>query len=103
MEFPYVLSLHHQSVPNVFDKHCSGLSVRLENEHLGNIDQYRVTREVPLPYTYEDHSHESDGDEDDGADEGEDEWRRGGGTKGELCSKLGTRPVASCTAAYILV
>ncbi|KAJ7892874.1 EXS family-domain-containing protein [Mycena olivaceomarginata] len=24
---------------------------RLENEHLGNIDQYRVTREVPLPYT----------------------------------------------------
>ena len=49
----------------LFDKHCSGLSVRLENEHLGNIDQYRVTREVPLPYTYEDHSHESDGDEDD--------------------------------------
>ncbi|KAH9941793.1 EXS-domain-containing protein, partial [Epithele typhae] len=39
--------------------------LRLENEHLGNIDQYRVTREVPLPYTYEDHSHESDGDEDD--------------------------------------
>lgn len=26
------------------------LSVRLENEHLGNMDQYRVTREVPLPY-----------------------------------------------------
>ncbi|KAJ7276062.1 hypothetical protein B0H12DRAFT_1065762 [Mycena haematopus] len=24
---------------------------RLENEHLGNVDQYRVTREVPLPYT----------------------------------------------------
>ncbi|KAJ6588943.1 EXS family-domain-containing protein [Mycena capillaripes] len=23
---------------------------RLENEHLGNVDQYRVTREVPLPY-----------------------------------------------------
>jgi hypothetical protein len=22
----------------------------LENEHLGNVDQYRVTREVPLPY-----------------------------------------------------
>ena len=39
--------------------------MRLENEHLGNIDQYRVTREVPLPYTYDDHSHESDGDEDD--------------------------------------
>ena len=27
------------------------LLVRLENEHIGNIDQYRVTREVPLPYT----------------------------------------------------
>lgn len=25
--------------------------VRLENEHLGNVDQYRVTREVPLPYS----------------------------------------------------
>ena len=24
---------------------------RLENEHIGNMDQYRVTREVPLPYT----------------------------------------------------
>ncbi|KAL1730576.1 EXS family-domain-containing protein, partial [Schizophyllum commune] len=24
---------------------------RLENEHLGNMDQYRVTREVPLPYS----------------------------------------------------
>ncbi|KAK7012689.1 signal transduction protein [Favolaschia claudopus] len=23
---------------------------RLENEHLGNVDQYRVTREVPFPY-----------------------------------------------------
>ena len=39
--------------------------MRLENEHLGNIDQYRVTREVPLPYSYDDHSHDSDGDEDD--------------------------------------
>ncbi|KAM5537632.1 hypothetical protein V8D89_008710 [Ganoderma adspersum] len=41
--------------------------LRLENEHLGNIDQYRVTREVPLPYTHEDHSHESDGDDEDDA------------------------------------
>ena len=38
---------------------------RLENEHLGNMDQYRVTREVPLPYTFDDHSHETDVDEDD--------------------------------------
>ncbi|PIL23311.1 transporter [Ganoderma sinense ZZ0214-1] len=41
--------------------------LRLENEHLGNIDQYRVTREVPLPYTHEDHSHDSDGDDEDDA------------------------------------
>jgi len=27
---------------------------RLENEHIGNMDQYRVTREVPLPYTFQD-------------------------------------------------
>ncbi|KAF5353642.1 hypothetical protein D9757_013185 [Collybiopsis confluens] len=26
---------------------------RLENEHLGNMDQYRVTREVPLPYSFD--------------------------------------------------
>lgn len=50
-------------------------TVRLENEHLGNIDQYRVTREVPLPYTYDNHSHESDGDEDD-----EGSQRSGGGS-----------------------
>jgi len=25
---------------------------RLENEHLGNMDQYRVIREVPLPYSF---------------------------------------------------
>ncbi|KAH7913118.1 EXS-domain-containing protein [Hygrophoropsis aurantiaca] len=44
---------------------------RLENEHLGNMDQYRVTREVPLPYHFdtgnsngEDEDDEVDGDED---------------------------------------
>jgi hypothetical protein len=26
------------------------LSVRVETEHLGNADAYRVTREIPLPY-----------------------------------------------------
>ncbi|CAE6461998.1 unnamed protein product [Rhizoctonia solani] len=25
---------------------------RLENEHIGNADQYRVTREIPLPYAF---------------------------------------------------
>ncbi|KAF5357202.1 hypothetical protein D9756_006620 [Leucocoprinus leucothites] len=37
---------------------------RLENEHLGNMDQYRVTREVPLPYTF-DTNHRGDYDGDD--------------------------------------
>ncbi|TCD67423.1 hypothetical protein EIP91_012395 [Steccherinum ochraceum] len=37
---------------------------RLENEHLGNVDQYRVTREVPLPYATYDGGDDSDDDED---------------------------------------
>lgn len=43
---------------------------RLENEHLGNTDQYRVTREVPLPYSFD-----NDGDDRDSVksgDEGDD-------------------------------
>jgi hypothetical protein len=36
----------------------------VENEHLGNMDQYRVTREVPLPYTFDRDEHgDSDGDD----------------------------------------
>jgi hypothetical protein len=39
---------------------------RLENEHLGNMDQYRITREVPLPYSFDEIIHETDvGDEED--------------------------------------
>lgn len=38
---------------------------RLENEHLGNVDQYRVTREVPLPYSFDDAANDSDVDDDD--------------------------------------
>ncbi len=38
---------------------------RLENEHVGNMDQYRVTREVPLPYSIEDAGRYSDDDDDD--------------------------------------
>ncbi|KAF9532389.1 EXS family-domain-containing protein [Crepidotus variabilis] len=38
---------------------------RLENEHLGNMDQYRVTREVPLPYAIDEtRRHEEDDEED---------------------------------------
>ncbi|KZP18136.1 EXS-domain-containing protein [Athelia psychrophila] len=36
---------------------------RLENEHTGNMDQYRISREVPLPYTV-DAQEDEDGDED---------------------------------------
>jgi len=46
-------------------RRCQWNNYRLESEHLGNMDQYRVTREVPLPYTID--TYESDGgDEDDG-------------------------------------
>ncbi|KAJ7269844.1 EXS family protein/ERD1/XPR1/SYG1 family protein [Mycena rebaudengoi] len=38
---------------------------RLENEHLGNVDQYRVTREVPLPYSLENPTAADPDDDDD--------------------------------------
>ncbi|PPR01240.1 hypothetical protein CVT24_006004 [Panaeolus cyanescens] len=41
---------------------------RLENEHIGNMDQYRVTREVPLPYVFDDHSSHQGRDDDDDED-----------------------------------
>ncbi|KAJ7269846.1 EXS-domain-containing protein [Mycena rebaudengoi] len=47
---------------------------RLENEHLGNVDQYRVTREVPLPYSLD---ARGDGDEEDGRAEIQKEWASG--------------------------
>ncbi|KAI0252472.1 EXS family-domain-containing protein, partial [Lactifluus subvellereus] len=47
-------------------RRCQWNVYRLENEHLGNMDQYRITREVPLPYSFDELSHETDaGDEDD--------------------------------------
>jgi hypothetical protein len=39
---------------------------RLENEHLGNMDQYRITREVPLPYSFDELSHETVAGDEDG-------------------------------------
>lgn len=38
-------------------------SVRVENEHLGNIDQYRATRDVPLPYLLDTSVHDADVDD----------------------------------------
>jgi len=47
-------------------RRCQWNVYRLENEHLGNMDQYRITREVPLPYSFDELQHETDvGDEDD--------------------------------------
>ncbi|KAJ7108542.1 EXS-domain-containing protein [Mycena epipterygia] len=40
---------------------------RVENEHLGNVDQYRVTREVPLPYSLDDPRGEDVDDDEDGS------------------------------------
>lgn len=46
-------------------RRCQWNFYRLENEHLGNMDQYRVTREVPLPYLFDDPHRDSDRDDDD--------------------------------------
>jgi len=37
----------------------------VENEHIGNADQYRVTREVPLPYAFHNVEAKDDSDNDD--------------------------------------
>lgn len=49
---------------------CWNTSVldRLENEHLGNMDQYRVTREVPLPYSFDDSYIKDDSEDEDDND-----------------------------------
>ena len=53
-----------------FEVTDSLLQDRLENEHLGNMDQYRITREVPLPYSFDTvHDDGDDGDEGDEGDE----------------------------------
>lgn len=40
-------------------------AVRLENEHIGNTDQYRATREVPLPYNLDNAEREDESDDED--------------------------------------
>ncbi|KAH8113948.1 EXS family-domain-containing protein [Phellopilus nigrolimitatus] len=49
---------------------------RLENEHIGNTDQYRVTREVPLPYRLDDVDNDTD---DEGDDDDEENFSRRSG------------------------
>ncbi|TDL22762.1 EXS-domain-containing protein [Rickenella mellea] len=60
-------------------RRCQWNFFRLENEHIGNTDQYRVTREVPLPYSFHDGDNISDddgGEEEDENFSGTDSWRR---------------------------
>jgi len=40
--------------------HSADTAVRVETEHLGNADAYRVTREIPLPYRRIEHDSDSD-------------------------------------------
>ena len=35
---------------------------RLETEHIGNMDQYRVNREIPLPYAFDFETRKQDRD-----------------------------------------
>lgn len=39
--------------------------LRLENEHLGNVDMYRISREIPLPYHLRQDRSNDDNDEDE--------------------------------------
>lgn len=39
--------------------------LRLENEHLGNVDMYRISREIPLPYHFKQDRSAMDDEEDD--------------------------------------
>ncbi|KAG8954239.1 hypothetical protein FRC04_000461 [Tulasnella sp. 424] len=41
---------------------------RVENEHIGNADQYRVTREMPLPYSFDNAEPRDDSDDDENDD-----------------------------------
>jgi len=51
LEFLYVFSLTFEP---------ANPQVRVETEHLGNADAYRVTREIPLPYRRIEHDSDSD-------------------------------------------
>jgi hypothetical protein len=46
------VNLYFVSLSPILNANCCCFPVRLENEHIGNADQFRVTREVPLPYVF---------------------------------------------------
>jgi len=39
---------------------CSRPPVRIENDHVGNTDQFHATKEVPLPYQFQDLGNDDD-------------------------------------------
>lgn len=70
MEFLYVTKniFFFLSALNVHGSFVLCMIDRLENEHLGNVDQYRITREVPLPYAF-DSPRDDDNDDADADDQ----------------------------------
>jgi hypothetical protein len=55
------ISVRPRRPPYPFHPESDGVNlVRLENEHLGNIDQYRATRDIPLPYPFDSSAKDSD-------------------------------------------
>jgi hypothetical protein len=74
---------------------------RLENEHLGNADQYRVTREVPLPYSFDD-AHDSDnGDEGGDAEGSSSKIGRRSGLRRRKSVRMSTISLASSVSTTI--
>jgi hypothetical protein len=86
MEFLFVLL---SSLFFTFKQHSRSPTEtdRVENEHIGNADQYRVTREVPLPYTLDDGDHDDDENEDTKSTKGG--WGRKSGSISKRSVRLG--------------
>lgn len=61
------LSVSFFDFPSIQFANPQHLTDRLENEHLGNMDQYRITRECPLPYSVDNPQQEDEEDEEDKA------------------------------------
>ena len=47
-------------------------SDRVESEHIGHADQYRVTRDIPLPYSFDNGPPHDDTDDDARSDAADD-------------------------------
>lgn len=69
--FPYSPVLSFSLSVSVFPTLTYPYTDRLENEQIGNTDQYRATREVPLPYSSINQHEYADEDDSDLGDNGE--------------------------------